>query len=158
MRPDSSVESGYKARLRRQYDCLKAVDPSWECVIEKKAEDIGECEPGRVDISVRCVGHLKDKNEFAMPRMHHKFMVFCKSIENGTDFWNVKPYAVWTGSFNMTDNATKSNENGLFIKNQEIAQSYFMEWFDMLLVSESLDWSSEYAAPDLQFNNLGCIS
>jgi phosphatidylserine/phosphatidylglycerophosphate/cardiolipin synthase-like enzyme len=158
LRPDYSHESSYKERLRQQYERLRPVNPSWECQIEKRALDLGEVSPGYVDISIRCVGHLKESNAFAMPRMHHKFLVFCESIDKHEDFWNLKPYAVWTGSFNMTDNATKSNENGIFIKNQKIAKSYFMEWFDMLMISEGLDWSSEYAAPDIQFNNLACIS
>lgn len=158
LRPDYGIEFGYKTRLRQQYNRLQPAFPSVECQIEERALNVGEMSPGKVDISVRCVGHLRGKDDFAMPRMHHKFLVFCNSIGIGEDFWNMRPYGVWTGSFNMTENATKSNENAVFIKQQKIAESYFLEWFDMLMISEDLDWTSEYAAPNLQFNNLGCIS
>lgn len=38
--------------------------------------------------------------------------------------------AVWTGSFNFTENcAYKNNNNGIYIKNEKVAENY-TEWFD----------------------------
>lgn len=51
--------------------------------------------------------------------MHNKFLVFDQS-------------AVWTGSFNTTDNgAYKNNNNGIFIRSKELAENFSVE-FDEL--------------------------
>jgi hypothetical protein len=73
------------------------------------------CDPS-ID-AVRCVGnHNKDKKP-AFPRMHNKFLVFAKKGRG--------PYAVWTGSFNLTRNAGLSLENALYITQPKIINAYF---------------------------------
>lgn len=59
-----------------------------------------------------------------------------------------KPYAVWTGSFNFSDNGTKSFENAVVIEDVAIAEAYLEEWGQIAALSEPLDWSSEWMAPE----------
>lgn len=90
----------------------------------------------------------KDWNPVAMPRMHNKFLVFCdvetklcQKIER--TIATIKPCAVWTGSFNMTHNATRSMENALFVQSESIAGFYYSYWQRILMVSheiEESDW------------------
>ncbi len=112
----------------------------------------------------RCVGNLKRNDTNAMPRMHHKFMVFCKKqkIVKSIDYYNSDlhylPYAVWTGSYNMTKNATNSLENGVYIESAEISKRFYQEWKQLIMVSEPLDWSSEYSEPELEINTMELIT
>jgi len=157
LRPDIDSEDQYIQRLQKQYSELKGIYPTNECRFEEIVNSKGEFSRSETNISIRCVGNAKKVGQFALPRMHHKFFVFCNP-EELESYWLVKPYAVWTGSFNMTKNATMSVENAVYIENEEIAMSYFLEWHSMLMISERLDWTSEYAAPDIQSNNLGAHS
>lgn len=99
--------------------------------------------------------------------MHHKFLVFLRASEyemqhrklylpigkSGPEEWEVrthyrfKPYAVWTGSFNFTDNATKSFENAVYIENAEVAKAFADEHSQILALSEELDWTTPWATP-----------
>ena len=97
-----------------------------------------------------------------MPRMHHKFLVFCKYIEDidysDPNSSHYQPYAIWTGSYNMTKNATNSLENGIYISSENVATQFFNEWHQLIMVSEPLDWTSEYSEPELEINTLECFS
>ncbi len=157
LRPDLNCSPNHVKQLHDLYSKLSSVWPSDDCLFEKKAEEIGEMSEELIDLSIRCVGYAKAHGEATLPRMHHKFLVFCKRDEP-EEFWNLKPYAVWTGSFNMTFNGTQSIENAVYIENNEISKAYFHEWYNMLMVSEDLNWSASYAVPDIQFNNLNLIS
>ncbi len=100
--------------------------------------------------AVRCVGnHNRDKKP-AFPRMHNKFLVFAK-VSPGSDEHEsetIEPYAVWTGSFNFTKNATKSLENALYITEPSIVKAFFDEYGQIAAVSEPLDWTSDWAEPE----------
>jgi hypothetical protein len=157
LRPDKTSGDKQKAELRSLYSVLRPVPLSSECDFERKS-DSPHYGGGRVDVSIRCVGHSKGAAEFATPRMHHKFLVFCNSVESLDSYWALEPYAVWSGSFNMTYNGTRSIENALYIKNSKVSESYFYEWLNMLQISESLNWSSTYSEPDIQTNSLFVIS
>ena len=55
---------------------------------------------------------------------------------------------VWTGSYNVTANATRSLENGLFIKSPEVVEAYRCEWRQILLSSvrvQDIWWDAKYA-------------
>ncbi|NCB47419.1 hypothetical protein EOM81_10435 [bacterium] len=92
---------------------------------------------------IRCVGnHNSDKNP-AHPRMHNKFIVFCKFGRN-----KIEPQSVWTGSFNFTNNAGSSFENAVLIKNKKIAMAYLKEFGQIAALSEPLDWESKWMAPE----------
>ena len=57
----------------------------------------------------------------------------------------------WTGSYNFTANATKSLENGMFIKSDEILNAYWIEWRQVLLSSFRIEdkwWDKTYGWSD----------
>lgn len=157
LRPDQSSGESYKEKLRSLYSALSPVEMSYECEFERKS-DSPHYGGGSLDVSIRCVGHSNVVSEFATPRMHHKFLVFCNSAESLDSYWALEPYAVWTGSFNMTYNGTQSIENAIYVENRKVAESYFYEWLNMLQISEDLNWSSTYSEPDIQTNSLFVIS
>jgi phosphatidylserine/phosphatidylglycerophosphate/cardiolipin synthase-like enzyme len=83
--------------------------------------------------------------------MHHKFLVFCKrkaTLKRPVDKQGVvdwpEPYAIWTGSFNFTNNGNHSLENAVFIRDRSIAESYYQEWQNVAWLSEPLDWTSRW--------------
>ena len=101
--------------------------------------------------SVRCVGNCNSDRNPAHPRMHHKFAVFCTLADgaftpDGCQIF--RPHKVWTGSFNFTHVGGLSLENAVVITQQEIADAYFMEWAQVACLSEPLDWTSEWVAPE----------
>lgn len=100
--------------------------------------------------SVRCVGNHNRTRKPAAPRMHNKFMVLCHydSDEDRFDGDRYVPYAVWTGSFNFSENGTKSFENAVVIEDPVIAEAYFEEWSQIAAISEPLDWTSDWCAPE----------
>jgi hypothetical protein len=65
-----------------------------------------------------------------------------------TDYYRIKPYAVWTGSFNFTRNSENSFENAVYIEDSGIAFSYMQEWAQIAAISEPLDWTSEWVQPE----------
>jgi hypothetical protein len=139
---------------------------------------------GDVFEAVRCVGMSgKDSNR---PRMHHKFLVFCRIeldepafqqaietyheyVKTNPDEWEIVegfegipgyppprkwqfehavPYAVWTGSFNLSAMASSSLENALYIEDEAIAAQYYKEWEYVFALSEPLDWETKYCKPE----------
>lgn len=58
------------------------------------------------------------------------------------------PSAVWTGSFNFTQNSELSLENALYITDPEIVAAYFEEYGQIAAISEPLDWESKWIAPE----------
>lgn len=55
---------------------------------------------------------------------------------------------VWTGSYNFTQNAERSWENAVIIRDPVIADAYLREWAQLYSLSEPLDWKSPYVAPE----------
>ena len=53
-------------------------------------------------------------------KMHHKFLVML----NDSGY----PFAVLTGSFNMSSNATQNLENIMYIADEEVASVFYSEW------------------------------
>ena len=107
---------------------------------------------------VRWVGNLNTDKNPAFPRMHNKFLVFCdeqKVPGNDPDYDEeytiIKPKAVWTGSFNLTDNATRSLENATYIEDLDIVNAYYAEWQYIFALSESIPnefWDFTWEPPD----------
>ncbi len=102
---------------------------------------------------IRCVGNHNRERVPAFPRMHNKFLVFCKIDISEEDRYSPYPYPivtyrVWTGSFNLTDTATRSFENAVLISSEVIARAYFDEWAQILAISEPLDWLSDWVEPE----------
>lgn len=155
LRPDIDSSSGFGTELKDKYECIHFygyknamlgiipflnISKSWHYV------------------GVRCVGGVNRDKKPAFPRNHNKFLVFCKTTsgecscprgitckENHVIYY---PYAVWTGSFNFTRNATCSFENAIYIKSPKIAQAYFNEYSQIFALSEPLDWDSEWMSPE----------
>jgi phosphatidylserine/phosphatidylglycerophosphate/cardiolipin synthase-like enzyme len=61
---------------------------------------------------------------------------------------DVFPVAVWTGSFNPSENAERSFENAVELHDRRIAQAYYKEWSQLLALSEPLDWETTWSAPE----------
>jgi hypothetical protein len=106
---------------------------------------------------VRCAGPYNRAKDPAFPRMHHKFLVFCSmGAELPDDPRNrydepilpIHPYAVWTGSYNITQNGSRSMENALLVKDQRVVQAYYDEWAQVEAISEPLDWASDACDPE----------
>lgn len=72
------------------------------------------------------------------PRMHHKFAIFGKRPVDPDRAYRVDFDTVFTGSFNWTQNATRSLENGVFIKSEEIVDAYVHEHFKVLSSSRKI--------------------
>jgi hypothetical protein len=98
--------------------------------------------------AVRCVGNYNREKQPACPRMHNKFLVFCNTEKHEWNELKVLPYAVWTGSFNFTKNATMSLENALLLKDPIIVRAYFEEWQQILALSEPLNWEQDWVEPE----------
>lgn len=93
--------------------------------------------------AVRCAGY-KSTGSGVFPRMHNKFFVLCKEDEDG----NYHPYAVWTGSYNPTFNASNSLENAVIIRDKAIADAYAKEFGVIFGISEPLNWSGTWIEPE----------
>lgn len=78
--------------------------------------------------------------------MHNKFLVFAKLLDRGNTE-SIEPYAVWTGSFNLTLNATQSLENALLLEDPVIVEAYFEEFGQIMALSEPLDWTTDWSEP-----------
>lgn len=118
---------------------------------------------------IRCIGYVSTerKEKSTLPLMHHKFLVFLETVvkkkqktdtdsddSDDPDAYESKsyrPYKVWTGSFNMSVNASNSLENVVIIDDEKIVQSYCQEWANLYFNSEALDWCDEYFYPNDDF-------
>lgn len=148
LRPDLDVQDNWKRDLRTNYDKLK-------CDLERRWFGAPLGLTNILDESpldpIRCLGNYNRDKLPAFPRAHHKFVVFCRCLEvpgwKRHEYLKVEPYAVWTGSFNFTKNATQSLENALVITDQAIVNAYYKEWLQVEALSEPLDWSVDWAAP-----------
>ena len=98
--------------------------------------------------AIRCMGMANTKKKLAFARMHNKFLIFCK-IEKNKKNKNIEPYAVWTGSLNMTDTATRSFENSVCVKDKKICKAYMKEWAQIYALAEPLNWTNEECEPEL---------
>jgi len=104
-----------------------------------------------MDDAIRCAG-MWAANKSTIPRMHNKFLVLCRcEIPPRPDDLGPNayvPYAVITGSFNMTNNATDSLENIVIIHDPDIARAYSKEHGTIYGISEPLDWEKPYVVPE----------
>lgn len=175
LRPDSAGGAAWKTDLRERYERIKGADrPVFNGVLA------GMSSAGDPTMNgVRCVGVTARKGESA-PRCHHKFLVLCQYTEREkcpscsgalvryltidgsivayfvckkcyAEFAPWDPVKVWTGSFNFTNNATRSFENAVVIHDKIIAEAYMREYQQIAALSEPLDWSSEYINPEWRF-------
>jgi hypothetical protein len=150
LRPDLGADSTWKRKLRSLYGSLKVIDRAaieWPGLIHNlNLLASPEIEP------VRCVGNYNREKRPACPRMHNKFLVFCRpefyEARGECPTFDPKPYALWKGSFNLSHNAVRSLENALFITEPKIVEAYYREWEQIEAISESLNWEADWAEPE----------
>ena len=176
LRPDLGEENvnEWKKNLRMFYDKLQPL--SWhisgDCIPVPKIYNTNR--EGFDDYALRCVGNHNATKLPAFPRMHNKFLVFLKDkrprptkkaryeyeyYDEDGDLVNQRieqneyvydPVSVWTGSFNLTLNGTFSFENAVIIDDVDIAYQYLKEWYEILGLSEPLDWENPWISPEFR--------
>ena len=137
--------AAWKTDLRKDYDILHCSLCRYEfsnVVGTLQAHMDPEIQP------VRCVGNHNSARKPAFPRMHNKFLIFSRVSKPGPRGRQITPYGVWTGSFNLTRNATYSLENAIYTEIPEIVDAYFKEFGHIVSISEPLDWTSDWIAPE----------
>ena len=157
LRPDGEAQAAFHKRLRNQYNMV--------------GNDLGRYEHQSTILpcmsyahdprmqGVRCVGNHNSDQAPTAPRMHNKFLVFARVLRlpEGQDQWSdnvggwwprIAPYGVWTGSFNMTVTAGRSFENAVYITGPEVVAAYYQEWAQIAALSEPLEWSTDWMAPE----------
>jgi len=142
LRPEAGTS---KSNIREKYKTLKCGLTRFDMV--GVAQGMSYCGDPTID-PVRCVGFSRNAMKFR-PNMHHKFIVLC-DVKNDTENDQLIPVpkSVITGSYNFSVNSTRSRENIVHIKNDEVANAYFDEWGLMLAISEPLDWNADYIEPE----------
>jgi phosphatidylserine/phosphatidylglycerophosphate/cardiolipin synthase-like enzyme len=147
LRPDLGSNGNWRAELRQRYSQLRSLS-FWPDLLDIHTTAIN----GDQFIDpVRCVGIYNRSNAPAAPRMHHKFLVLCclkeSKVMSGDKIHvlkEIEPYAVWTGSFNLTFNAVNSLENAVLLTDPDIAKAYYREWQEVAFISEPLDWEQDW--------------
>lgn len=142
LRPDIGKSSNWKTRLRWLYAMLPKPPVRYAFPFLKALSYGGD--PSME--AVRCVGNHNSAKLPAFPRMHNKFLCFCDVPDAPEE--DVEPRSVWTGSFNLTRNAGMSLENAVVLHNPTVVKAYFDEWQQIMALSETLDWRSEWIAPE----------
>jgi hypothetical protein len=146
LRPDLGAKSNWKNQLRAKYRAMGC--DLMRFAFDNMMGSLSTCSDPSIE-PVRCVGNFNREKAPAFPRMHNKFLVFARIADQDQTSVPV-PYAVWTGSFNLTANAAASLENALYITHPEIVRAYFEEFGQIMALSEPLDWESDWSAPDLR--------
>jgi hypothetical protein len=152
---DGTNRTEWELELRKQYNAL-------HCAVDRYslpgiASALSMCSDPSVD-GVRCVGNHNGSRNPVAPRMHNKFAVFCKVVgqwdeELEVDLPTVEPYAYWTGSFNWTRNAGRSFENAVLIYDAKAAMAAAEEWANIFSLSEPLDWTCPWLAPQYRIGS-----
>jgi phosphatidylserine/phosphatidylglycerophosphate/cardiolipin synthase-like enzyme len=153
LRPDSDDEYGNK--IKSLYEALPPMAPfgsgysvdGWH---DKNRIDffsrVNVCGGEQVGLHpIRIMGLPNPTRKAAMPRMHHKFLCFGSEEE-------IK--SVWTGSFNVTQNATRSRENAVLIEGGEIPLDYYQEFQRVWLASEEIEphhWRGKWTPGEFRF-------
>lgn len=141
LRPDSPGTSHVnKQRLRDAYDALPGI---WR---HHFGVGVGHLLSHGGDTwveGVRCVGF--DRRKPFAPVMHHKFALFAKRFRGRQ--WE-QPAIAWTGSYNWTRTANRSLENAVVIRDPKAVKGFYLEYQQLLGLSEPLDWTSEWVAPE----------
>jgi hypothetical protein len=155
LRPDKDSKSNFRKTLQRKYDALTISKDVARYSLEGTiGPQLSYCSDPSLE-PVRCAGNHNSTKNPSHPRMHNKFMVFC-DVVNGEDedsYDIVKPYAVWTGSFNFSYAASMSLENAVVMTDKEIVMAYFKEFAQIYAISEPLDWTSEWCAPEFRIGS-----
>lgn len=71
-------------------------------------------------------GTINTHGAVAWPRMHRKTLILCHTDAAAPT--PLEPYAVWTGSYNLTDNARVSIEDAMLVHSEPIAAFAYREF------------------------------
>lgn len=138
--------------LRSRYARLKA--PYSRYALPGGVNELSYASDPSID-PVRCVGNHNSQKKPAWPRMHNKFLIFC-DVSTATapyERTEVHPLRVWTGSYNISYNATQSWENAVLIDDPSVADAYAREFAQILTFSEPLDWTSDWVEPEYRIGS-----
>ena len=152
---DTIKEKERRKKYRELYSRLNFLHDKFDC--HSPICDLSVCGDPSIE-PIRCIGNYNSEQKRAMPRAHNKFLVFCKKIKESSEKTRnereeiYKPTGVWTGSFNFTQNAERSFENGIYLEDNSgmnaIIISFLKEHHQIFALSESLDWESEWSEPE----------
>jgi hypothetical protein len=148
LKPDLKQGDNWRSVLKSKYDLLPG--NVYRDSLPYPISEMSYGAWGGID-GIRCIGNNNKNKNPSFPRMHNKFLVFAKIITADADCpldIRFEPYAVWSGSFNLSHCASMSFENAIFIKNKDIATAYFREFCQILAISEPLDWKSDWIQPE----------
>ncbi len=150
LRPDLGSNSSWNRKLRNLYDAIPSKLSRYDEGLAGTSLHMMSFATEHSIQAIRCVGNHNSKKEAAFPRSHHKFVIFCKLLENSTNGsgLNYYPYEVWTGSYNLTKNAGYSFENAIVSKDARIVKAFMKEFGQIAALSEPLDWKSNWTAPE----------
>jgi hypothetical protein len=161
LRPDKATWAQLHAAYGRLHNRWDRYD------IPGMVSNLSSCSDPSLD-AIRCVGNHNRTKKPAFPRMHNKFVIFGKRYKfwehvadagdaPDCDDWcrcgdclchDFELTGVWTGSFNFTQNSTRSLENAVYIHDKEISQAYFDEWSQIFALSEPLNWEEDWCCPE----------
>lgn len=139
LRPDQGQKNSWRQSLRSSYGALSNSFVRYQFPYPLGMMDY--LSDSTVD-PVSCVGNHNADKRAAMPRMHHKFLVRGTQSEDG-----FVPSAVWTGSFNLSNNGGNSFENAVEIHEVDVAQQYLKEFARVAALSEPLNWTHDWVSP-----------
>ncbi len=148
LRPDVGEPSNFKETLREKYSNLKNDFDRFDFTTRLGTMSTNGC-PSIAP--VRCVGNYNRKRSPSFPRMHNKFLIFAKyndDHDSNKEWIGLKPYGVWTGSYNISLAATKSLENAVYITKKGIVDAYYNEYSQIAAISEPLDWETDWIEPE----------
>jgi len=148
LRPDMGQFKGFKNILKKKYGKLKNNLTRYDFIDTILPNMSFSSDPSIAPVS--CVGNINNAKVAAFPRMHNKFLIFAKrnnDSELTNDEKTIIPYAVWTGSYNITKNASMSFENALYITDLKIVNAFYKEFAQIIALSESLDWFKDWVEP-----------
>lgn len=143
LRPDLDIKNNWKEELRRLYNEVQCDMIRYD--FREPIKNLSVCNDPTVQ-GIRCVGNHNSDKKSSSPRAHHKFLVFCKLLEE-----EYVPITLWTGSYNLTKNATFSFENALVLTDKsgknEVLEAYLNEHHQIFALSEELNWENKWIEP-----------
>lgn len=158
LRPSAEPDDEWRFRLRSQYERITPLERAWFPYLLADMKPVAPLEPYAHKLGVRCMGSFNSGRLSAFPRMHHKFLVFFRyeTTANASPMFSPPPdgerraipICVWTGSFNLTDNAQRSLENAVVIYEPDVVDAFLAEFVQLAALSEPLDWTDNWSAPD----------
>lgn len=152
LKPDINSKSDWKNKLSKYYNSLPyGIDRYMNFFVHNKhttirVQGMSYCSSPEID-PIRVVGYSNTEKLPAFPRSHHKFLIFCNKKENKMGM-AVNAYGLWTGSYNLSQNAERSFENAIYTTMGKIIEAYLMEWGQVAALSEKIDWDSDWVAPE----------